>query len=104
MLTTSVPLLLIARGVVGAGMGGGTLAWNLGHHDFASKENANVYMGVHVVLTGVRGATAPILGALLYQHVIGGWVFVLGAALGAAGAIMFVAMRSRMDRTPRDAS
>ncbi len=35
VLTLSVPLLLIARGIVGAGMGGGSLAWNLGHHDFA---------------------------------------------------------------------
>lgn len=103
VLTLNVPLLFIARGIVGAGMGGGSLAWNLGHHDFAPQGQANSYMGLHVLLTGVRGAIAPLLGAYLYQCVLGGWTFIVCAAFGAVGAMMFVTMRGRIDRTPRDA-
>jgi len=99
VLTLSVPLMLIARGVVGFGMGGGSLAWNLGHHDFAPRDQAGTYMGVHIVLTGIRGATAPLAGAALYYVGLGGWTFVLCAA----GALMFVRMRRSIDRAPRDA-
>jgi len=103
VLTLSVPLMLIARGVVGAGMGGGSLAWNLGHHDFAPRDQAGTYMGVHIVLTGIRGAIAPLAGAALYTAGLGGWTFILCAAVGAVGAVMFIRMRRTLDRAPRDA-
>lgn len=56
----------LGRALLGMGSGGGTLAWQLGHNDFARPENVGLYMGVHVTLTGVRGAFAPFLGMLLY--------------------------------------
>ena len=102
VLTQNVPLLLAARGVVGAGLGGGSLAWNLGHHDFAPRAKANSYMGLHVVLTGVRGAIAPLLGAGLYSVGLGGWTFILCAVVGAWGAIMFVMMRKHIHRRAAD--
>ncbi len=104
VLTLNVPLLLIARGIVGAGMGGGSLAWNLGHHDFAPRGQTNSYMSLHVLLTGLRGAIAPLLGAYLYEEIMGGWLFILCAAFGAVGAMMFMRLRSKVDRTPRDAA
>jgi hypothetical protein len=72
---------------------GGTLAWQLGHNDFAPKERLSAYMGIHVTLTGVRGAVAPFAGMALYLgwdakgHVpgstgLGVWLFVLSALLG----------------------
>jgi len=46
---------------------GSNLGWNLGHNDFASVGRAQHYMGVHVTLTGVRGAIGPPAGILIYQ-------------------------------------
>jgi hypothetical protein len=54
------------RVLLGMGRGGGALAWQLGHNDFAKPENVGLYMGVHVTLTGIRGAFAPFVGMLLY--------------------------------------
>lgn len=45
--------------------GGGMLAWQLGHNDFADRKMVSTYMGIHVTLTGIRGAMMPFLGTLL---------------------------------------
>jgi MFS family permease len=68
----------LGRVLLGMGRGGGALAWQLGHNDFARPENVGLYMGVHVTLTGVRGAFAPFLGMALYL----GWA---AAELPVAG-------------------
>ncbi len=62
----SLEMIALARVVMGAARSGGGLAWNIGHNDFAPSERAGVYMGVHVTLTGLRGAFAPFLGMALY--------------------------------------
>lgn len=54
------------RFILGIARGGGSLAWNLGHNDFASQKLLAAYMGAHVTLTGIRGAIAPFVGILLY--------------------------------------
>ncbi|MEM1108206.1 MAG: MFS transporter [Planctomycetota bacterium] len=59
-----IPMLL--RGVM---QGGGMIAWQLGHNDFADKRLAALYMGIHQTLTGVRGAFAPFVGVWL----LAGW-------------------------------
>jgi hypothetical protein len=85
--------LVIARTIMGIARGGGSLAWQLGHNDFARQDQLGAYMGLHVTLTGLRGAIAPFLGILLYAgwqrggflpgawDGIGPWIF------GAAGII-----------------
>lgn len=78
-LAPNLPLLYAARIVLGTAYGGGMIAWNLGHHDFARRDLATLYMGIHVTLTGVRGAIAPFLGALLYAGSLGVPAFALGA-------------------------
>jgi MFS family permease len=73
-------LVAVAQLVIGISNGGGDLAWNLGHNDFASGDKAATYMGIHVMLTGVRGCIAPFIGAWLYQIPwIGCHVFALSA-------------------------
>lgn len=73
--------------------GGGSLAWQLGHNDFAPREQLSAYMAVHVTLTGVRGAFAPFLGMALYlgwdakgyvpgSTGLGAWLFLVSAILG----------------------
>jgi len=58
----------------GFGYGGAALAWQLGHLHFAKSDQAEVYMGIHVFLTGLRGLIAPLGGMWLWQTFIRvGW-------------------------------
>ncbi|MGE3301992.1 MAG: hypothetical protein AB7M12_02640 [Hyphomonadaceae bacterium] len=83
---------------------GGGLAWQLGHNDFAPKEQLSAYMGVHVMLTGVRGAFAPFLGMALYVGWpasallfafpgLGEWLFIASAILAATAWQGFTRLR-----------
>ena len=74
----SLPLLAAARAISGIGRGGAMLAWQLGHNDFADRRLVAQYMGIHVTLTGVRGALAPFVAMALYK----GWAGFDLAALG----------------------
>jgi len=86
----------------GLGFAGGTLAWNLGHLDFAPPSLATQYMGVHVTLTGVRGILAPFLGVGVYQWMVSsgsmayGWSFGVSVVFSVIGAGGFVLMSRRL--------
>lgn len=112
----SLPLIFMARFILGIAFAGGMLAWNLGHNDFASRELASLYMGIHVTLTGVRGAIGPFIGVLLFTGVslpflgngeggamniagLGNASFFVFAAVGAYAAWMFVRMAKRESKT-----
>lgn len=92
-------LLMLMAIVLGTGFGGGELAWNLGHHDFAGDHNAAQYMGVHVTLTGVRGVLAPFVAVSIYEALLrvsedaGNYVFGVSLILNLAGAIGFNVLR-----------
>lgn len=78
----SSPWLFIAPQVAkGLALGGGAMAWNLGHNDFADRRLVSVYMGIHVTLTGVRGIISPYLGIALMRGIDGGPVAVGGLTL-----------------------
>ena len=84
----------VSRFVLGIARGGGALAWQLGHNDFADQKALSAYMGIHVTLTGVRGAIMPFLGMLLYMGFletdgIGAHLFALAAALSVISWIGF---------------
>jgi MFS family permease len=92
-LTGSLAWLAAGRVINGIVGGGGSLAWQLGHNDFAPRDQLAAYMGIHVTLTGVRGAFAPFLGMALYLgwqagsvlpglEGLGPYLFVLSAGLG----------------------
>jgi len=103
-------LLLILVPRIGQGLlfGGGRLAWQLGHHDFADRHLAAAYMAIHQTLTGVRGFIAPFLGVILYAgwkgsdnlfgtgftlphwQGIGHWVFAITLAFAVTGWLGFV--------------
>lgn len=104
-LTWVLLLILIPRIGQGLLFGGGRLAWQLGHHDFADRHLAATYMGIHQTLTGVRGFIAPFLGVLLYTgfnefnllglHIpqwqgIGHWVFAITLACAIIGWLGFI--------------
>jgi MFS transporter len=93
--THSLVLILLSRCMQGAARGGGGLAWLLGHNDFTTSERAGLYMGVHVTLTGIRGAVAPFLGMALYigwaAHEVPGTSFELPAWSGLGDLVMVLA-------------
>ncbi len=94
--THSVAGLWIGAAIRGVGFGGGVLAWNLGHQDYAPIEQSARYMGLHVTLTGIRGLLAPAFGMVIYVTTLsagyqaGPIVFYLGASLSAIGGVGFI--------------
>jgi len=76
---------------------GGKLAWNLGHLHFAQADQAEIYMGIHVFLTGVRGVIAPLAGMLLWRTI--GWPVWLIAIAFALASLTLYAMLAREERS-----
>jgi len=99
-----LPLLWIGAVVLAFAYAGSNLGWNLGHNDFASVGRAQHYMGVHVTLTGVRGAIGPPAGILIYQWLeamrpgAGVYSLVLPLVFVTIGAAGFSHMRRAMRR------
>jgi hypothetical protein len=93
----SMPLFYVAAVLLGVGFAGGSLAWNLGHQDFAPPERDAEYMGVHVTLNGLRGLLAPFLAVGLYQWLqsLGHapWIFLICTVVNVIGAAGFVLLR-----------
>ncbi len=100
-----LPLLWLGAVLLGAAYAGANLGWNLGHNDFASVGRAQHYMGVHVTLTGVRGAIGPPAGILIYQWLeslesgAGMYSLVLPLIFVTVGALGFSHMRRVMRAT-----
>ena len=89
---------------MGVGFGGGSMAWNLGHVDFARPSETSRYMATHVTLNGVRGLLAPIAVTASYEalkeagkdaHL---WVQAAGLVLSVIGALGFVYLRYSMGK------
>jgi len=99
-----LPVLWIGALLLGIAYAGSNLGWNLGHNDFASVGRAQHYMGVHVTLTGVRGAIGPPAGILIYQWLesiepgTGLYSLVLPLIFVTVGALGFSHMRRVMRR------
>jgi uncharacterized membrane protein YqaE (UPF0057 family) len=92
-LSNQLWLVAVAQFVVGISNAAGNLAWNLGQYDFAPPEKTAAYMGVHVMLTGVRGSFAPFLGVWLFSSVgMGRWVFAISIVLCVISTIGFMSM------------
>lgn len=91
-------LVAVGQFLVGISNAAGNLAWNLGHMDFAPPEKCTTYMGVHVMLTGLRGCVAPFVGvALYYVPFIGRGVFGVSVAMSLAAFFGFRHMARTSD-------
>ena len=114
-LLGSLPLIGVGRAILGAARGGGSLAWQLGHNDFARPERAGMYMGLHATLTGVRGAFAPFLGMAVYLgsagidlpgtarrtpafEGLGGWTMIFASCASAVAALGFGALHRKVSQ------
>ncbi|MEZ6318091.1 MAG: MFS transporter [Phycisphaerales bacterium] len=99
-VTRSPGLLYVSAVIQGLAFGGGVLAWNLGHLDFAPAHRASEYMGAHVTLTGLRGLIAPFLAVGLWKGLeyvhpgAGAWTFAFCAGLSAIGGLGFVRLQA----------
>jgi MFS family permease len=95
-LYASLWAIALARVVFGVARGGGSLAWQIGHNDFASPENVGIYMGLHASLTGLRGLIAPFTGMLLYvgwsAHAVPGTGLALPAFEGIGPGVMLASV------------
>jgi hypothetical protein len=100
-----LPLLWFGALLLAFAYAGANLGWNLGHNDFAAVGRAQHYMGVHVTLTGVRGAVGPPAGILIYQWLesmrpgSGIYSLVLPLIFVTVGAAGFSHMRRQMRAT-----
>ncbi len=96
-------MLYLGAVLLGAGYGGGSLAWNLGHMDFAPPAQTSHYMATHITLNGVRGILGPFVAATMYALLSAAgldasfWVLALCTLLCLLGAIGFVWLRREMD-------
>lgn len=94
-----LPWLIAGSLLLGVAYAGGQLGWNLGHNDFARPEQAALYMGVHVTLTGMRGLAAPLIGVALYRIVEELWPghgefsLIVPVLLNVVGALSFIGLR-----------
>ncbi len=102
--TGSYWMLWVAAVLYGVSQAGGTLGWNLGHHDFAPPERAAEYMSVHMTLTGLRGLMMPLFGVALYQLIEtaspgnGPWMMVVPLMLNIGAGVGFVRASREMHK------
>ncbi len=96
-LAHSMPIMYLSSVVLGLGFAGGSLAWNLGHHDFAPAHRDSEYMALHVTLNGIRGAIAPFLAIALYSPMAhagyGAWFFLICFFVNLLGLVGFISMK-----------
>ena len=61
----NLKLVYIASVLQGISMSGATLSWQVCVMEFAPKHQVGIYMGIHTMLTGLRGIVATFAGAYL---------------------------------------
>ena len=92
----------VGAALMGVGFGGGSIAWNLGHVDFAPPSQTSKYMATHVTLNGVRGLFAPLAVTGAYEYFKSKgldahlWVQVISLCISIVGAAGFVHLRWKM--------
>ncbi|MBD3237271.1 MAG: hypothetical protein GF330_11240 [Candidatus Eisenbacteria bacterium] len=95
-----LPLVFAAFTAWGIGMSGVALAWHLSSIEFAGEEDSSAYQSVHLVLTGVRGGFAPLLGFGVIQLGSNLYGFMMSCALFLTAALLM----HRMARAERRGS
>jgi hypothetical protein len=99
-LIPAVAVLVVGRVFNGVARGGGDIAWNIGHLHFAREHQTELYMGIHVALTGLRGLIMPLLGWWANYYLDWG-SFAIALALALASLVMFRRQAATDTRMPR---
>ncbi|MBL7961506.1 MFS transporter [bacterium] len=87
---TDLNLIYIASVLQGVSMSGAQLSWQLCVMEFAPKNQVGIYMGIHTMLTGIRGIIAPFVGAYLIGAAGIGNTFLVGFVLMLISTIMMI--------------
>lgn len=80
----------IASVLQGLSMSGAQLSWQLCVMEFAPRHQVGLYMGIHTMLTGVRGLVAPFVGAYLIGAVGIDNTFLVGFGLMVISTVMMI--------------
>ncbi|MGH7242402.1 MAG: MFS transporter [Phycisphaerales bacterium] len=91
-----VELLYLTAVLQGIAYGGGTLAWNLGHVDFAPPTHTSQYMASHVTLNGIRGLIAPFVAVGLYNGAVVAGLNLMGLGVTTTAAAGVLAVSAIM--------
>ncbi len=62
-----IRIIIFSRVLSGISASLGQLAWRLGHMTFAPPDRDGEYMSSHLMLTGIRGMLAPLIGIFLLK-------------------------------------
>ena len=87
---TDLKLIYIASVLQGISMSGALLSWQLCVMEFAPKNQVGIYMGIHTMLTGIRGIIAPFIGAYLIGAAGIGNTFLVGFVLMLISTVMMI--------------
>lgn len=68
LASINAKFLYVAYFVYGIGQAGSHLGWNLSGPIFARHENSAAFSSINVLMVGLRGCVAPILGSLIYIY------------------------------------
>lgn len=102
-LLAALPLLTLSRLLHGVGRGGGAIAWNIGHLHFARAHQTELYMGIHVGLTGLRALLMPLIGLAAFA-LVGYWALTVAIALAAASHVLFRRLAASEPKPPAQPS
>ena len=81
-------LAMVSFGVFSASM---PLLWNIGSAYFCKSKDAGDYQSIHLTLTGVRGAFAPLFGIFFYETMgfMGTWVIAIFSVIAALALMVY---------------
>jgi Na+/melibiose symporter-like transporter len=86
-LSRNLAWIYVGQVVIGLASGGGSLLWTLAQMHYSERKHMPLYSGIHATLTGIRGFTAPVLGAWLLTVMSPKSVFFVTAGLMGMGVI-----------------
>lgn len=87
---TDLRLIYFASFLQGISMSGAQLSWQLCVMEFAPRQQVGLYMGIHTMLTGLRGLVAPFIGAWLIGTSGMGNTFLFAAGLMVISTVMMI--------------
>jgi len=96
--TSHIWVMALSMTLLGIGMAGGRIAWQLWVTKVAPPDKISAYMSVHSAMTGIRGTLGPFAGYALVLYtspVMTGWI--AGSLVGLS-IIMFIPMRKFVEQ------